>query len=154
MNPERAQVVAEARTWLRTPWHHAARVKGAGVDCAQLLIGVYAAAGAIAAFDPPPYGRDWFLHDDRELLLELLEPYVVSVDAGEVLPGDLALFRFGRCVAHAAIVVAWPEIIHVTREHGCILESADPLSAMAPRLVGYRSLRRWHADAGGTDGAL
>jgi hypothetical protein len=37
---KRAQV-QEALTWLGIPYHHHARVKGVGVDCAQLLCAVY-----------------------------------------------------------------------------------------------------------------
>ena len=33
-------IVTEARTWVRTPYHHQARLKGVGVDCAGLVIGV------------------------------------------------------------------------------------------------------------------
>src|SRR5690349_11447583 len=39
--PWRARLLDEARTWLLTPWHHNARVRGAGVDCGQLLIACY-----------------------------------------------------------------------------------------------------------------
>ena len=33
----REAVVTEAKTWIGTPFHHAARIKGAGVDCLMLL---------------------------------------------------------------------------------------------------------------------
>lgn len=36
------QAVAEAITWLGTPYHHQGRVKGVGVDCGTLLCEVYA----------------------------------------------------------------------------------------------------------------
>ena len=42
---ERAAVVAEAKAWLGTPYHHRAKLKGVGVDCAQLPIAIYAAVG-------------------------------------------------------------------------------------------------------------
>ena len=32
----RARIVAEAMTWLGTPYHHRGKLKGIGVDCAQL----------------------------------------------------------------------------------------------------------------------
>ena len=38
---QRAAVVAEARSWIKTPWVHMAAIKGAGVDCAMLLARVY-----------------------------------------------------------------------------------------------------------------
>lgn len=36
----REQVVAEAREWIGTPWHHQASVKGIGCDCIGLEVGV------------------------------------------------------------------------------------------------------------------
>lgn len=35
--PTRAEVVAEARTWLRTPYHHLGHRKGVGADCVGLV---------------------------------------------------------------------------------------------------------------------
>ena len=61
------RVVAEAKTWLRTPYHHAADIKGVGVDCAMILLRVYQAVGAVPPeVDPRPYPADWFLHRDEE----------------------------------------------------------------------------------------
>ena len=34
---QRQRVVAEAETWLRTPYHHMGRIKGGGIDCPTLL---------------------------------------------------------------------------------------------------------------------
>lgn len=39
------EAVAEAMTWLGTPYHHQGRVKGVGVDCATLLCEVYKEVG-------------------------------------------------------------------------------------------------------------
>ena len=51
---ERVAVVAAARSWLGTPYHHAADVKGrkGGVDCAMLLVRVYCDLGLVEPFDP------------------------------------------------------------------------------------------------------
>ena len=39
---ERENLVAEALTWLGTPYHHAGRVKGGGTDCGYAYFtGVY-----------------------------------------------------------------------------------------------------------------
>ena len=35
---EREWLVAEALTWLGTPYHHAGRVKGGGTDCGMLIL--------------------------------------------------------------------------------------------------------------------
>ena len=68
---ERAMVVAEARSWIGTPYHHAADIKGknGGADCAMLLVRVYCDLGLVEKFDPRPYTRDWFLHRNRSAIL-------------------------------------------------------------------------------------
>ena len=33
----RQAIIDETVTWLRTPYHHMAAIKGAGVDCAQTV---------------------------------------------------------------------------------------------------------------------
>lgn len=111
MTPEqRAAVVAEAQTWLGTPFHHLARVKGAGVDCAQLLIGVYHACGLIPDIDTGYYPPDWHFHQTKERYLEMLEKYCDRTEDPQ--PGDIAMFRFARCASHGVIVIAWPTVIH------------------------------------------
>lgn len=106
VHQQRAAVVAEAETWLGTPWRHAARLKGVGVDCANLVIGVYAGAGLIAPFDPPPYPRDWHVHKTEEWFLRLMPGFpAVAIEAAAAWPGDLVLFKIGRVFSHAAIVL-------------------------------------------------
>jgi cell wall-associated NlpC family hydrolase len=114
MDAWRAAVVEEAKSWLGTPWVHNARIKGAGVDCAQLLIGVFSGAGVIEAFDTGEYPVDWMLHREEERFLGWLGQYMVPTDA--TLPGDVAIWKFGRCFAHAAVVTEWPVLIHAFRK--------------------------------------
>jgi NlpC/P60 family putative phage cell wall peptidase len=107
----RAAVLREAETWIGTPFHHAARVKGAGVDCLMLLAEVYERAGIRSHIEPPFYVPDWHLHRDAERYLEGLLPYARDI-AGPPRAGDIALFRFGRTFSHGAIVAGWPRLIH------------------------------------------
>ena len=102
MDAQRSAVVAEARTWIGTPYHHAADVKGHGVDCAMLLVRIYCDLGLVDRFDPRPYTRDWFLHRDEERYLGYL--FARAREVPEPLPGDVVVFRVGRCFAHAGIV--------------------------------------------------
>lgn len=134
---QRAAVVAEARTWLGTPYHHAAGVKRAGVDCAFLLIRVYAAVGLIETFDPRPYPADWHLHRDQERYLGWVHQYARPVPAP--LPGDIVLFKFGRCVSHGAIVVDWPTVIHAYRSEGVVLAVAGKEPIPDERIAGFFS---------------
>ncbi|MBI3223046.1 MAG: hypothetical protein HYZ46_08335 [Nitrosomonadales bacterium] len=121
---QRARVIEAAQGWLNTPYHHKARVKGAGVDCAQLLIGVYAEAGLIDPFDTGDYPMDWMLHREEERFLLWLEHYCDVV--ASPLPGDIAIWRYGRTFSHGAIVTDWPTIIHAWRPAGrVVIGSAD-----------------------------
>jgi cell wall-associated NlpC family hydrolase len=137
---ERQAVIAESRTWLRTPWHHEARRKGAGVDCANYLIGVYAACELVPEFQPEHYPSDWMLHRSEQKFLHYLLQYARPVAEGK--PGDIAMFSFGRTDSHGAIVVAWPRIIHAYRpERGVVL--TDVSGALADRFAGFYRLNRW-----------
>lgn len=141
---ERQLSVAEALTWVGTPFHHMAKVKKVGVDCIQLLAAAFEHAGAVT---PPPrahYPANWFLHSDRELLLEALAPDFVAFD-GDPLPGDVALFKFGRCISHAAIVVSTAplRIIHSHRSTGVLLDQLTEHAPLWPRRAGYMRLKRW-----------
>jgi cell wall-associated NlpC family hydrolase len=96
----RAAVVAEARSWLGTPYHHAADVKSAGVDCAMLLVRVYCDLGLVEPFDPRPYTRDWFLHRSEERYLGFLLAHSHEVRA--LCEGDIVLFASAAATAMAA----------------------------------------------------
>jgi cell wall-associated NlpC family hydrolase len=133
----RDEVLREAYTWLATPYHHQGRVKGAGVDCAMLLIEVYHHCGLIPDIDPTPYPPDWHFHQDEERYLGWVKQYAQPVDVPA--PGDIAVFQFGRCVSHGAIVVAWPLIIHSYLNEGCVLADATQ-GQMAGRVRGFYSL--------------
>src|SRR5580704_9168227 len=100
---QRAAVVAEARSWIGTPYHNCADIKGAGVDCGMLIVRVFVDTGLCPAFDPRPYPADWHLHRSEERYLGW-----VTARAGEVsVPstGDVMVFRWGRCYSHGGIVV-------------------------------------------------
>lgn len=132
----RVAVLEEARSWLRTPYHHAARVKGAGVDCGQLLALVYEAAGVVGPVVIPEYPRDWHLHNDGEVFLGILEQFARPASYDVPRPGDVLLFRFGRCLSHSAIVTEWPAIIHAQAGVGVLEDSLDSNVNLRARLAG------------------
>ena len=124
VSEQRWAVIAEARSWLATPYHHAARVKGAGVDCAMLPAAVYRAAGLIPDFPVEHYPPDWHLHRDVERYLDTVTRHAVEVPA-PTGAGDFVLFRWGRCFAHGAIIVDWPVIVHAVLHAGVVLDRGD-----------------------------
>jgi cell wall-associated NlpC family hydrolase len=141
---QRAAVVAEARSWLGTPYHNCADIKGAGVDCGMLLVRVFVDTGLIPPFDPRPYPIDWHLHRDHERYLG----FVFDRGFGEVAeaqPGDIWVLRYGRCYSHGGIVVrAAPlRIIHAFHPARRVIEEevkhnsvlSDP--TRKPRVFSY-----------------
>jgi NlpC/P60 family putative phage cell wall peptidase len=120
---QRAAVIAEARRWLGTPYHHMGRIRGVGVDCVMLLAEVYAAVGVLPEIAIGYYPQDWHMHRSEELYLDGLKKYSMRIDSPQ--PGDVAMFKFGRTESHGAIVVAWPQVIHALMGRGVELASAN-----------------------------
>lgn len=137
------KVIKEAMTWIGTPYHSGARLKKIGVDCGQLLIGVFAGAGVVPEFDPGPYPFDFHLHKSEEKYLYWVQKYCDPVD--EPRPGDIAVFQFGRCVSHAGIVIEWPRIVHSYVGLGVIISNANEAILCRKngesRLVGFYRFR-------------
>jgi len=131
---QRDELVAEAETWLRTPYNHMGRVKGGGTDCLMLLAEVYHAVGVIPFVEVPFYPPDWNLHREAERYLEGLMRYAPEIN-GPPERGAVAVFKFGRCFAHGAIVMAWPRLIHAWYDAGVVFGGADqpPLLGRAVR---------------------
>jgi cell wall-associated NlpC family hydrolase len=99
---QRAKVVAEARTWLKTPYHPCADVKGGGVDCGMIIVRTFVDTGLCEPFDPRPYSQDWHLHRSEERYLGFVFDRCKEVSVP--LPGDIVVFKYGRCYAHGGIV--------------------------------------------------
>jgi cell wall-associated NlpC family hydrolase len=108
---ERQRVVDVARGWLGTPYHTGARVKGQGADCITFVAGTFADAEVTPHIDIPPYSSQWHLHHSVEKYLNGLLQYTHEIE-GPPKPGDIALWKFGRCFSHGAIVIRWPQVMH------------------------------------------
>ncbi len=121
---QRKQVITTAKTWLGTPYHHRAAVRGAGADCAMFPLAVFQSCGILPTdYRPPAYSVQWHLHHSEELYLKELARFAIEVPAPPQR-ADLAIFRFGRTFSHGAIVLDWPLIIHSCIPHGVVLSDA------------------------------
>ena len=134
----RDQIVAEALSWVGTPYHHAADVKGAGVDCAMLLVRVFSDLQLAPPFDPRPYPHDWMLHRSEERFLGWVTRFADRVEAPR--PGDVALFHFGRCVSHGAILCGDGYMVHADLRATRV--QRVELANYAARLHSYWSVTR------------
>lgn len=140
LDPRRAAVIAETESWLGTPFHHAARVKGAGVDCGQLPLAVYEAVGLFPHVDTEHYSPDYAVHQGREWYAELCAALGREI-TGPPEPGDFALFRlYGqRVFGHGVIVTAWPLVIHAYFSAGVVCRGDATLNPLAGRPVRFFS---------------
>lgn len=119
---ERDRAVAEALTWERTPFHDCANIKSVGVDCANFVYEVYRNCGLVDPhYKVPDYTAQFLLHSDRELFLEVVELFCRRVEDREPRPGDLLMYRYGRCFSHGALVTAPPAIIHARKLAGFVV---------------------------------
>lgn len=128
---ERAAVVSAARSWIGTPYHHRAMLKGVGADCVTFIAGVFAEAGLIPAVtELPEYSPQFHLNRDDEIYLDALAGRFAEIE-GPPQPGDLVLWRFGRAFSHGGIVAEWPAVIHALWGAGVQLDDASRSNRLA-----------------------
>ena len=128
MSVPRAAVVAEARTWIGTPFHHQASLKGIGCDCIGLVVGVARALGLPEAdrFANDPRFRGYARTPVPWSLLAACKEYLDEIDAEARQPGDVAQFTFASEPMHFGIISARaPDyVIHGYQRVGCVVENA------------------------------
>lgn len=107
-----ACIVAAARSWVGTRFHHQGRLKKTashkgGVDCLGLLIGVAQELNlrlpdgtSLAAFDESHYPHFPDTHYLQQQLATILSPIGIQV----ILPGNVLLLNIDKNPQHLAIV--------------------------------------------------
>ena len=123
-----AHVIAIARSWLGTPYHDQASLRGVGCDCLGLARGVWREVIGQEPFPIPPYSRDWGETGPCEVLAigaRRMMPEIAPTDAG---PGALALFRMApRAIAkHVGILTGPNHFLHAYERLGVIEEPLTP----------------------------
>jgi cell wall-associated NlpC family hydrolase len=119
---QRLAVVDEARSWLGTPYHNQGDIKGVGVDCGMLLVRVFVDTGLCEPFDPRPYADDWYLHRSEERYLGFI--FDRTKEVGWPSPGDVMVFRYGRCYSHGGVVTTLDPltIVHAYQPARAVVE--------------------------------
>lgn len=112
----RNEIIQESLSWTDTPYHHHARVKGVGVDCAMLVACVANKVGLMSDAEMhliPNYPVQWHMHNREEKLIELLEIFgCKQKPKNETKPGDIICFQFGRVTSHLGIMINDTQFIH------------------------------------------
>jgi len=115
-------IVAEARTWIGTPFRWQQSAKGQGCDCKGLIAGVARAIGrpegsSIYAMMSAEYRRGV----DPHLLMRGLSELFDRVETME--PGDVLLMQTGDKAQHLGIYVGGGRMIHTYgRGPRCVIE--------------------------------
>jgi NlpC/P60 family putative phage cell wall peptidase len=112
--PDPSTIVALARGWIGTPYHHQASVRGVGCDCLGLVRGVYREATGCDPEAPPAYSRDWAEATGAETMLDAAARHLTQVAPDDAAPGHVLIFRLrpGLVAKHAAILATPTTMIH------------------------------------------
>ncbi len=121
-------LVAEARSWIGTPYVHQMSAKGAGCDCLGLIRGVWRAVIGPEPEAVPAYTRDWSEPQGEERLWAVGLAHFVPVARDVHRAGDVILFRMreqsvAKHLGLAAEGPHGPTFIHAYSGHG-VVESA------------------------------
>ncbi|MBL6429351.1 MAG: C40 family peptidase [Maritimibacter sp.] len=119
----RADALAEARTWIGTPYRHQASCKGAGTDCLGLIRGIWRALYGGEPVAIPPYTPDWSEPSRDEVLMRTATALLTHVERPD--PGDVLLFRMrDKGVAkHLGVLATSETFIHAYSGHGVVESS-------------------------------
>ncbi len=132
-----SSVIREAESWIGTPYHlmgdgdqtPGRKLKGIGIDCAQILVEVYSAAGVTPWFSTGKYSRDWMMHQREERYLGFITPLADEIEANHPAPADIVVWRFGFTFSHGGIVTEWPHVVHAYAPYGMVDKSDVSLAS-------------------------
>lgn len=132
----RDHIVAEARLWIGTPFHHRERQRGIGVDCDGLLVGVARELRLVPmAFDVPPYTR---IPDGKTFLAQCDAFMGRRIPQAELQPGDAVVLIIDKYPQHIGIVGDYRyggmSIIHASNA-----PSTQPPRVIETRLMFHRA---------------
>jgi NlpC/P60 family putative phage cell wall peptidase len=118
-------VIAEALSWLGTPYRHQGDRKGVGCDCLGLVRGVWHAVYGEDAEHPGSYSPGWVGQGAGEQLLDSLRRHFLEKPLADAGPGDVLAFRWRPHlpVRHLGIQVEPDAIVHAYEGAGAVVMS-------------------------------
>lgn len=108
----RNAVIAEARCWIGTPYHHQASCCGTGCDCLGLVRGVWRALYGTEPETPPPYPVNGPARE--ELMVPAFGRWLIKIPRDAAMAGDVLVFswRHSQPARHCGIQTAGHHFIH------------------------------------------
>lgn len=115
----RDAIIAEARSWIGTPYRHQACTKGAGADCLGLVRGIWRALYGEEPEKPVAYSPNWAEESGEEMLRDAARRHLIEIDIAMILAGDVILIRMKQRgpAKHAAVISGPDTIIHAYDRH-------------------------------------
>jgi NlpC/P60 family putative phage cell wall peptidase len=110
----RAAIVAEALSWVGTPYRHQASLKGVGCDCLGLIRGVWRGFYGDEPEAMPGYTPDWAEAQGAETLAAAARRHLTEIAPDEAGAGDVLLFRWRNHLPakHAGILMDEGRFVH------------------------------------------
>jgi NlpC/P60 family putative phage cell wall peptidase len=110
----RDAIVAEALSWVGTPYRHQASLKGAGCDCLGLVRGIWRALHGEEPEAMPGYTPDWAEARGAETLAEAARRHFKAIGLATASPGDVILFRWRENLPakHAGVLIGDGRFVH------------------------------------------
>ena len=115
--PQRADIVAEARRWLGTPFVHQGRQLGVGVDCVGVVFGVAWALG-LSDFDY----RSYLPRPNTDTMSALLREHLTPIAVSEARAGDVLHFVIAGRPQHVGLLTAPDTLLHAYQHVGRCVE--------------------------------
>ncbi|MCV6576263.1 MAG: NlpC/P60 family protein [Cohaesibacter sp.] len=115
-------IIEFARSWLGTPYHHQASVKGVGCDCLGLVRGIWRELYGFEAARVPAYSPDWGDTANAESLLIAGQTYLDEIAIADMGPGDVFAIRWkgAQSAKHLGIITGPDRFIHAYEKKGVI----------------------------------
>ncbi len=114
MTCTRSELIAEALSWVGTPYQTHQSCKGAGADCGGYCYGVWRNVGLLPPDAiPERMSAQWYLHRTDEVIVRGLQSHgAVEIPLADAKPGDVLTFQYGRAQSHMAFLLPHGKIIH------------------------------------------
>jgi cell wall-associated NlpC family hydrolase len=141
--PSRPDIIWIARSWIGTPFHPHAAIRGAGVDCVRLVAEILAEAGLIQPVRFPNYSMDGGHHLTRSQVEDWLDssPDFARLDGAAPCTADVHLYRLGRVGHHVGMITRPPLMINALPNRGVIESRIDDPTFSKRFVAAYRLLR-------------
>ena len=121
-------VLAEAMTWIGTPYRHQGSLRGVGCDCLGLVRGIWRAVYGEEPETPGPYTPDWAESGRGDPLIEAARRNCVEKPASTGAVGDLVVFRWRahHAAKHLGILLPEDAFVHAYEGHAVMVSPLIP----------------------------